>query len=119
MTMARTVPKEQRSRPRMIVCWDRDGRDSELLDELDRFRARSRGARLKYLARLGLLVEARGAHLEGRRPDGQLVLPAQLGLSSVPATLASSLGGNSDVSAGPADAAGAGLDELLAAMEEV
>lgn len=119
MTMARTVPKELRPRPRTIVYWDRDGRDGELLDELDRFQARSRGARLKYLARLGLLVEARGAHLEGRRPDGQLVLPAQVAPPAAPAGLLQVANGNAGVAAGQADTAGAGLDELLAAMEEV
>ncbi|KZC39855.1 hypothetical protein RHOFW510R12_01015 [Rhodanobacter sp. FW510-R12] len=119
MTMARTVVKELRPRPRTIVYWDRDGRDGELLNELDRFQARSRGARLKYLARLGLLVEARGAHLEGRRPDGQLVLPTHVAPPPSPGAGAPLSGAFPRVPAVPEDTGGAGLDELLASMEEV
>lgn len=119
MTVAAAGTKATRPRQRTIVCWDRAGRDAELLDELDRFQARSRGARLKYLARLGLLVEARGAHLEGRRPDGRLVLPAHVVPPLSPAEFIPAPGAPSAVSAASGDTGGAGLDELLASMEEV
>lgn len=120
--MARVSGKVPRVRPRTIVYWDRDGRDGELVDDLDRFQARSRGARLKYLARLGLLVEAKGGFLEGRRLDGALVLPPQGGY--LPASHALTLAAivqPPEVAATGAldDGAGAGLDGLMAAMEEV
>ncbi|KZC32648.1 hypothetical protein RhoFW510R10_12095 [Rhodanobacter sp. FW510-R10] len=107
-------------RPRTIVYWDRDGRDGELVGELDRFQARSRGARLKYLARLGLLVEAKGGFLEGRRLDGALVLPSHGGYAPAP-PLQRGLEGTPEPveSANLDDLAGSGLDGLLAAMEEV
>lgn len=60
---------------RMIVTW-KTGRDRELLADLSRFAARRRGARLRYLARLGALAEKCGLHLEGMAYDGPIVMPA-------------------------------------------
>lgn len=59
---------------RMIVTW-RSNRDGELLADLSRFTARGRGARLRYLARLGALSEKCGFHLEGLDYQGALVFP--------------------------------------------
>ncbi|UJJ60591.1 hypothetical protein [Rhodanobacter denitrificans] len=118
--MARAPGKAARARPRTIVYWDRDGRDGELLGELDRYQSRSRGARLKYLARLGLLVEAKGGFLEGRRLDGALVLPLPGGYPPTPTTQRELGEPPEPVEPGGVDdLAGAGLDGLLAAMEEV
>lgn len=105
----------------MIVYWDRDGRDGELVEDLDRFQARSRGARVKYLARMGLLVEAKGGFLEGRRLDGALVLPSQAGYLPAPHALTLAIGQAPEATPPAAmdDGAGAGLDGLMAAMEEI
>ena len=63
---------------RTVIRW-RPQRDRELLDNLDQYTARQRGHRLRYLARLGLLVEADGASLAGRDYAGNLVRPAHWG----------------------------------------
>ncbi len=110
-------------RARTIVQWDK-ARDGDLVSDLDRFQARGRGARLKYLARLGLLVEAKGALLEGRSPYGALILPVwdaphdgTIRLAPRPeAIVARDEWGHST---GGGQNGGKGLDALLDSMEEV
>jgi hypothetical protein len=108
--------------PRIIVRWDPEAvADQDLLSDLGNFKARARGKRMKYLARLGLLLEAQGALLEGRKESGRLVLPAVMAsagsamaaLPSEPASdrlsvVAPELRGDQ----------GAGLDGMLGQLEE-
>ncbi|MEY2161449.1 hypothetical protein [Rhodanobacter sp. FW106-PBR-LB-2-11] len=59
---------------RLILKWKLP-QDSALLEDLNRFRARSRGRRMRYLARLGQHAESMGLSLEGQSANGDLRLP--------------------------------------------
>lgn len=68
---------------RMILWW-KVPQDLPLLDDLNRFRARARGKRLRYLARLGQRAEALGLSLEGQCSTGELRLPINVSTMEVP-----------------------------------
>lgn len=59
---------------RLILKWKLP-QDNPLLEDLKRFRARSRGRRMRYLARLGQHAESMGLSLEGQSATGELRLP--------------------------------------------
>ena len=59
---------------RLILKWKLP-QDNPLLEDLKRFRARSRGRRMRYLARLGQHAESMGMSLEGQSANGELRLP--------------------------------------------
>lgn len=76
MGSATTAKAKAPARERTILQWNRAAQaDRDLVQELRKYQARSRGSRLKYLARLGLLAESQGALLEGRTASGRLILP--------------------------------------------
>lgn len=68
---------------RMILWWKLP-QDLPLLDDLKRYRARARGKRLRYLARLGQHAEALGLSLEGQCSTGELRLPISVSTAEVP-----------------------------------
>lgn len=108
--------------PRIIVRWDPEAvADQDLLSDLGNFKARARGKRMKYLARLGLLLEAQGALLEGRKESGRLVLPAVMA-ASVSFAAALPLQPASDrlspETPEPRGDQGSGLDGMLEQIEE-
>lgn len=124
----RARPKAKSSRdpdgytPRIIVRWDPTGiADQDLLSDLGNFKARARGKRMKYLARLGLLLEAQGALLEGRKESGRLVLPASLaagGLVTIALPAQPDSDGRSPEVPGTQIDQGVGLDGMLGQIEE-
>jgi len=59
---------------RLILKWKLP-QDNPLLEDLKRFRARSRGRRMRYLARLGQHAESMGMSLEGQSANGELPSP--------------------------------------------
>lgn len=110
MAPATTAKAKAPARERTILQWDRAAQaDQDLVQELRKYQARSRGSRLKYLARLGLLAESQGALLEGRTASGRLILPvtnaAQMPAPHLPILAA-------------APELGSSLDALLDGMEE-
>jgi hypothetical protein len=113
MTMgtATTAKAKAPARERTILQWDRAAQaDRDLVQELRKYQARSRGSRLKYLARLGLLAESQGALLEGRTASGRLILPvtavAPMPTAHIPVTTG-------------APELGLSLDAMLDGMEEL